>query len=303
MLFTSLTRGEVKAKSGANAFYSPTRGEVKINQEPKMFFIYLLIGACSGTLAGLLGLGGGIIVVPALAAAFAYNNLIPPSSTMHMAVGTSLATITITFLSSLSAHLKKHSVRWDIVKKLLPGLIVGVILGALIANHLPSTFLRLFFSAFLLFVASRLFFGELAIPTATLPGQPALFGITCVIGALSSILGAGGGIVLIPFMVRAQINMREATGTSVACGVVIGFVATLSFITLGTGAIHNLPWSTGFIYWPAFLGVAMTSVLFAPLGTAIAYRLPIITLKRILAVFIVLVAIQMLLPVLHKMLG
>jgi uncharacterized protein len=268
-----------------------------------MFLIYLLIGACSGTLAGLLGLGGGIIVVPALAAAFAYHNLVPANIVMHMAVGTSLATIVITFLSSLAAHIKKNSVRWDIVKKLLPGLIIGVILGALVANHLPSTFLRLFFGMFLLFVASRLFFGELAVPTATLPGQPALFGITAVIGALSSILGAGGGIVLIPFMVRSQINMREATGTSVACGVVIGLVATLSFIILGAEAIHNLPWSTGFIYWPAFLGVAMASVIFAPLGTAIAYRLPIITLKRILAVFIILVALQMLLPVLHNMLG
>ena len=268
-----------------------------------MFFIYLMIGALSGTMAGLLGLGGGIVVVPALAIAYAHNPLIPTEDIMHMAVGTSLAVITVTFLSSLHAHMKKKSVRLDIVKKFVPGLVVGVIAGALISNHLPSAFLRVFFSLFLLFIASRLFRGELAVPNATLPGMPVIIGATMVIGALSSILGAGGGIILIPFMVRSQIDMRQATGTSVACGVVIGLTATLCFMLLGRDVVPDLPWTSGFIYWPAFFGVALTSILFAPIGTAVAYRLPIITLKRILAVFIVIVAIQMLFPILHKMLG
>jgi uncharacterized membrane protein YfcA len=257
------------------------------------FIIYLIIGAFSGTLAGLLGLGGGIIVVPALAATFSSLKNIPVEHVMHVAVGTSLATIVITFLSSLRAHVQRHAVRWDIVKMFLPGLIVGVVAGAAIANKLPSGFLSVFFSIFLLVVAWRLFADKIASPAASLPSRPIVFVVMTVIGILSSLLGAGGGIVLIPFMMRANINLREATGTSVACGVFIGLAATLCFMLLGQTAIH-LPLSVGYIYLPAFLGVALTSVLFAPIGTAVAYKLSPPVLKRILAIFLIIVAIDML---------
>jgi uncharacterized protein len=258
------------------------------------FCIYLMIGVFSGMLAGLLGLGGGIVVVPALAAAFMSLHNIPREHIMHVAVGTSLAAIVITFLSSLRAHMKRNSVRWNIVKMFLPGLMLGVVIGALVANKLPSRFLSIFFSIFLLVVAWRLFIDKLASPTSTLPGRVTVVAITGVIGILSSLLGVGGGLVLIPFMMRSNINLREATGTSVACGVFIGLAATLCFMFFGRTEIQ-LPWSIGYIYLPAFLGVSLTSVLFAPLGTAIAYKLSPSVLKRILAIFLIIVAIDMLL--------
>ncbi|MES2218133.1 MAG: sulfite exporter TauE/SafE family protein [Pseudomonadota bacterium] len=259
--------------------------------------IYLLIGAFSGMLAGLLGLGGGIIVVPALAAAFVHLHVVADNHVMQMAIGTSLTTIVITFLSSLRAHLKRQSVRWDLVKRFLPGLLSGVVCGALLAQYLPSTGLRIFFSGFLIFIAVRLFQGQLAEAKPDFPTPALTFAMTGLIGTLAGILGMGGGVLLIPFMIRFQINMRQATGTSVACGVFMGLLASSCFMWLGRSAMLNVPWSTGFVYWPAFLGVALSSILFAPLGTALAYRLPIPVLKRILAVFLLLVAANMLTPV------
>jgi uncharacterized membrane protein YfcA len=266
------------------------------------FLTYVLIGACSGLLAGLLGLGGGIIVVPALLAAFTKFNLMPEQHLMQMAVGTSLATIFITFLASLRAHLKRHAVRWDLVKKFLPGLLLGVIFGALIAKFLPSSYLRIFFSAFLFFVAFQIFQGELRETKPYVPTPLLTFAMTCLIGALAGILGMGGGVLLIPFMLRFQINMRDATGTSVACGVFMAIFATSLFMWLGQSAKLDLPWSTGFVYWPALLGVGLSSIFFAPLGTAIAYRLPIPVLKRILAVFLMVVAIDMIVPAVRRLL-
>jgi uncharacterized membrane protein YfcA len=259
-----------------------------------MFFsIYLIIGACSGFLAGLLGLGGGVIVVPALAAAFANFDVMPANYIMQMAVGTSLSTVVVTFLASLYAHVKRNSVRWDIVKLILPGLLIGVLAGTIIAGDLPSHYLQVFFAIFLLFISYRLFTGKLAPEEDHDPSPFAMQSFAALVGALSGVLGVGGGLILIPFLIRCGMDMRQATGTSVACGVFIGSLASLSFMLLGHSHLA-LPWSTGFIYWPAFLGIAVASVLFAPLGTALAYKLPTSVLKRVLAIFLVVVAVLML---------
>jgi uncharacterized membrane protein YfcA len=260
------------------------------------FGIYLVIGACSGLLAGLLGLGGGIIVVPALAAAFTHFALFPTNYVMQMAIGTSLTTIFFTFLSSLRAHMQRNSVRWDLVRLFLPGLITGVMIGASIVNYVPSTWLSIFFSLFLLFMAMRLFLNTQPIVAQKILPIPLVIMVTVGIGMLSSLLGVGGGIVLIPFLIKLQIDMRQATGTAVACGVFIAASASICFMLGGHNLALHLPWSTGFIYWPAFLGVAVASVLFAPIGTAIAYKLDPILLKRLLAIFLLIVAVDMLLP-------
>jgi uncharacterized membrane protein YfcA len=259
-----------------------------------MFFsIYLLIGAFSGFLAGLLGLGGGVIVVPALAAAFASFNVMPASYIMQMAVGTSLSTIIITFIASLYAHIKRGSVRWDIVKLILPAILLGVIIGTNLAGYLPSHYLQIIFALFLLFIAYRLFSGNLAPTPGQTPSRLVMSSFASFVGALSGILGVGGGLLLIPFLIRCGMDMRQATGTSVACGMFIGIIASISFMLLGQAHL-SLPWSTGFIYWPAFLGIAAASIVFAPIGTALAYKLPTAVLKRALAIFLVIVAILML---------
>jgi uncharacterized membrane protein YfcA len=259
------------------------------------YLILILVGAFSGALAGLLGLGGGIIVVPALAAVFAKYHLIPPQHIMQMAIGTSLSTIIITFSASLIAHIKHQAVRWDMVRIVLPGLVLGVIAGALLAHDLPSNFLRIFFCLFLFVIAVRLFLSKNQPEPLPLPARWIMWGTPCIIGILSSVLGIGGGVLLIPFLLRCQLNMRQATGTSVAAGMGIALTATASFMLLGRAAV-DLPWSTGYIYWPAFLGVALASMLFAPLGTMLAYRLPAVFLKYFLAVFLLFVAIFMSIP-------
>jgi len=261
-----------------------------------MFFaMYLIIGALAGILAGLLGLGGGIIVVPALAAVFLHYHLVPSEHVMHVAIATSLTTVVVTFLSSLRTHIRHGSVRWDYVKLLLPGIILGVVVGTFISDQLPSNYLRLFFSLFLFFMAYRLLFVNADLQLKSQPSNGLIRGVSAIIGMLSSVLGVGGGVVMVPFLLRCKLEMRAAAGTSVACGVVIGVLASLSYIFFAASPIH-LPWSTGYVYWPAFLGVAISSTLFAPIGISIAHRLSETILKRILSTFLIAVGIDMLIP-------
>ncbi len=259
-----------------------------------MFAIYLVIGALSGTLAGMLGIGGGVIVVPALAFVFAHFNLMPASLVMQMAIGTSLAAMIVTLISALRAHSLRGNVRLDLVKMLLPGLIVGAILGALIAHKLPSYYLKIFFSLFLFFMSGRLLLAIQQEEVRKMPSRFSMMGVATGIGTLSSILGAGGGLLMIPFILRCRASMHQAAGTSVACGVGAGIVATLSFMFLGMSNVV-IKDSTGYIYWPAFFGVALASMLFAPIGTAVAHKLPASVLRRVLGIFLLLVAIDMLL--------
>lgn len=263
------------------------------------FTVYLLIGAFAGLLAGMLGIGGGIIVVPALSAVFAHYALVPDDYVMHMAIGTSMAAIIITLLSSLRAQMQRKAVRWDMVRQILPGLLLGVVLGAAVTRHLPSAYLRIFFSVFLLSIAWRIFKDNHKTHddfTAPLPSVRVIKVSSLIIGMLCSMLGAAGGTMLIPFLLRCRVGMREATGTSVACGVCVGILATISFMMMGRADMVVISGNTGFIYWPAWLGIVISSAIFAPLGTAIAYKLPTSVLKRVLAVFLVLVAIDMVLP-------
>ncbi|MDR3491032.1 MAG: sulfite exporter TauE/SafE family protein [Gammaproteobacteria bacterium] len=258
-----------------------------------MFLIYILIGALSGTLAGMLGIGGGIIVVPALAAVFLSFNLMPASYVMHMAIGTSLAVIIITLTSALRAHSLRGNVRTDFVKVLLPGLLLGAVLGALIAHQLPSYYLRIFFALFLIFLSGRLLIAKHKEETRDVPGRYVIASVATGLGAITSILGAGGGLLMVPFMLRCKLSMHQAAGTSVACGVGTALVATLSYVFLNMQD-SGIAYSTGYIYWPAFFGVAVASMLFAPIGTALGHRLPTAVLRRVLGIFLLLVALDML---------
>jgi uncharacterized membrane protein YfcA len=258
-----------------------------------MFALYLMIGALAGTMAGLLGVGGGMVVIPALMAVFIHFDIIPTIYVMHMAVGTSLAAMIVTATSALHAYNKRGSVRWDLVRQLLPGLLVGAMIGAFLAQDMSSYYLQISFSAFLLFVAFRLFFAKYNDTSARLPSRLTATCVASTIGVLSSILGTGSGTMLIPFMLRYQVNLQVAAGTTMACGIGIGIVAAVSFMLLGMSVVE-LSWSTGYIYWPAFLGITLTSMLFAPMGAALAHKLSATLLKRVLAVSLVLIAIDML---------
>lgn len=261
-----------------------------------MIICYLATGAMAGLMSGLLGVGGGIIVVPALASIFLNNSLIPEALYMKMAIGTSLAVMIVTLSSGVYAHHQHGAVNWKMVKRISPGLVIGVIIGAILVRFLSSSYLSIFFSLFLLALGLRLLLyknNPMSGGLAKNFSKRVLFGISGLIGILSSVLGAGGGTMWVPFFLYSNLKMHVAAGTSIACGIVAAFFATASFIITGFFSAEYVPWSTSYIYWPAFAGVAIMSVLFSPLGAALAHKLPHEVLRRLFALFLLLVAVDM----------
>ncbi len=258
-----------------------------------MLGIYLVLGAFAGMMSGLFGIGGGVVIIPALATIFLHHTDIPMADIMQMAVGTSLATIVVTSTSSMYAHHKHSAVVWPQVQKMVLWLMLGAVIGAGVAHFLPSRWLKDIFSVFLAVVSLRMFFPgeqkESAAPLALIKVRIS----SVAIGILSSILGVGGGTLLVPFLLHCQLDMRQATGTSVACGFAVGSVATICFMVTGLFAGLHIPWSTGYIYWPAFLGIAFASLAFAPMGASLAHKLPKKMLQKIFATFLLIMAVDM----------
>ncbi len=261
-----------------------------------MMLWYLVTGVFAGTMSGMLGLGGGIVVVPALATLFLYNQDIPNALHMRMAIGTSLVIMIVTLASSVFAHHARKAVNWWMVRAVFPGLIAGIIFGMVLVCFLPAGFLSRFFSIFLLVVVIHLLFFDRDPVENNLPSivSPTLIvGCSALIGMLASLLGVGGGVMWVPFFLHCKLRIHEAVGTSVACGIVAAIIATAGFMTAGVFIDLSIPFSTSYIYWPAFLGVAMTSVIFAPVGAALAYKLSARLLKYVFALLLLCIAIQM----------
>lgn len=258
------------------------------------FLLYALTGVIAGFLAGLLGVGGGLVIVPALFAIYmglGYES----NHLMHIALGTSLATIIFTSLSSVWAHHKRGAVLWSAVIRLSPGIVIGAWLGALIAKYLPSDNLRWIFGIFELYVATQMLFSLKPSAHRSLPGNAGMFVAGGGIGVVSSIVGIGGGTLTVPFLIWCNTVMQKAVATSAACGLPIAFAGAMGFVVAGWG-IEGLPTqSLGYVHLPSMLGVAVSSVLIAPLGAKLAHQLPAKTLKRIFAVVLYLIAGYMLL--------
>lgn len=254
--------------------------------------IYLVLGAFAGTLAGLLGVGGGLIIVPVLVYVFTRQQ-VAPELLVHLAVGTSLATIVFTSISSVRAHHKRGAVHWDVFWKLTPGIVLGALLGSVIAEWMPAPVLRRFFAVFEWVVAAQLLFGLRPHASRTLPGPTGVFGVGGLIGSISSIVGIGGGTLTVPFLVWCNMRMQEAVATSSACGLPIAIAGAAGFIMTGWSAPHLPAASLGFVYLPALLGVVLASVLFAPVGAWLAHRLPAQALKRVFAIFLIMLGLYM----------
>ena len=260
----------------------------------EIFALYMLLGAIAGTFAGLLGIGGGLIIVPTLIFLFRSQG-ISPDVVVHLAVGTTLATIVPTSLSSMLAHNRRHAVQWTVFWLLTPGIIIGVLLGAAIANELPSRVLRSIFGVFALAVAAQLALNRTPAPHRQLPQRAAMFGAGSIIGAVSGVVGLGGGSLTVPFLVWCNVNVRNAVATSAACGFPIAVFGTLGFVASGWGQTGLPHLATGHVYWPAVVGVASASVLFAPLGARLAHTLPVKLLKRLFALFLAAIGVKLLL--------
>jgi len=255
--------------------------------------LYLALGAFAGIMAGLLGVGGGLIIVPVLAWIF-HHQQVSDAVIMHLAIGTSLATIVVTSISSVRAHHRHGAVLWSTFWRLTPGIVIGAWLGAAIADALPSAVLSKVFAVFVLMVAAQMGFGAKPAPHRELPGTAGMAAAGGIIGAVSAIVGIGGGSLTVPFLTWCNIAIRQAVATSAACGLPIALAGALGFIVTGLNAAHLPTWSLGYVYGPALLGITVTSMLSAPLGARLAHTLPTDMLKKVFAVFLAVIGARML---------
>lgn len=255
---------------------------------------YTAAGLIAGMLAGLLGIGGGVIVVPILVYCFQVQGL-SYESIMHLALGTSMASITFTAISSFIAHHRHGAVRWDVVRRVIPGILIGTFLGSCVAARMSTAFLSVFFVVFLFYVAIQMLLDRKPSPYRQLPGRLGMFGVGNVIGAISSFVGIGGGSLSVPFMVWCNIPVHHAIGTSAAIGFPIGVAGTVGYIYSGWHA-SNLPdYSVGYIYLPGLAVIVCASMLAAPLGVRYAHRMPTKKLKQVFAGLLTIMGTRMLL--------
>lgn len=254
---------------------------------------YLAIGALAGFFAGLLGVGGGVIMVPALAMVLSAAGL-PREYVLHLALGTSMAAILFTSLSSLRVHHRHGAVLWPVVARITPGILLGTLLGTILAARLPVQPLAIFFAFFMLFVALQMTFDFKTRAARELPGGLLVAAVGTGIGALSSLVAIGGGTLTVPFLTRCNVRVQHAIGTSAAVGFPIAAGGTLGYVVNGWPEAALPAHSLGFVYLPALFWLVIVSTLTAPLGARLAHRLPVPTLKRIFAGLLVLLAAKML---------
>lgn len=256
--------------------------------------VYVFIGAFAGVMAGILGIGGGVVVVPGLLFVFQYNQLIPNDVSMQVAAGTSLAVMIFTTMAALNAHVKQGDILWFVFKKLLPGMVLGTIVGVLTANSVPVHWLKIIFAVFLFFVAVKMLMDLHVTHSAGFPRHWVNRLMSFFIGLVSGMLGIGGGILTVPYLTYCGVPMRKIAAVSNLCTLMLAFLGTFMFILTGINKMEAVPYSTGYVYWPAVLAVAIPSALFAPLGTKLNYILPVKQLKYVFLAILVLTAIRML---------
>lgn len=248
--------------------------------------IYLVLGACAGVLAGLFGVGGGLVIVPVLIFSFTAQGFSPEVLT-HLAVGTSLATIVFTSVNSIRAHHKRGAVLWPVVGWMTGGIVIGAALGSLTADLLPGAVLQKIIGVFAICMAIQMGFNLQPKAAGGVPGKLGLSVAGTVIGWASAIFGIGGGSLTVPFLNWRSVPMQKAVATSAACGMPIALAGAVSFIVVGFNAEHLPPWSLGYVYLPALVGIALTSMFFARFGVILAHRLSPLMLKRLFAVLLV----------------
>ncbi|MFU2487983.1 sulfite exporter TauE/SafE family protein [Thauera sp. WH-1] len=259
---------------------------------------YPLLGAAVGFFAGLLGVGGGGIMVPMLTSLFLAQGF-PQAQVMHLALGTSMAAIVLTSVSSLRAHHRHGAVRWDVVRLITPGILLGTFGGTFIASRVDTVPLAIFFSLFMAYVSAQMLLNIKPKPSRELPGPVGMSAAGLGIGGFSALVAIGGGSLSVPFMSWCNVKMQNAIGTSAAIGLPIAIAGTVGYLVNGWGAPDMPPLTLGFIYLPALVVVAATSMFFAPLGAKLAHRLPVATLKKVFAGVLVLLSAKML----HSLFG
>lgn len=261
--------------------------------EPLLLLELALLGIATGFLAGLLGIGGGMVMVPFVTIILSGRSVSPDLS-VKMAIATSMATIIFTSVSSVRAHQKRGAVRWDIVQRLAPGIVVGSIIASMgVFSLLKGNVLAIVFGLFVSFSATQMFLDKKPKPTRQIPGTAGQLGAGGFIGFLSGLVGAGGGFISVPFMTWCNVPIHNAVATSAALGFPIAVANVTGYIISGQGVQNLPPASFGYLWLPALAVIAACSVFTAPLGARAAHALPISKLKRIFATILYLLAAYM----------
>lgn len=260
--------------------------------DPVWLAAYGGLGLVVGFIAGLLGVGGGLLIVPVLIMMLHAQGL-GAGMEPQLALGTSLASILFTALSSVRAHHRHGAVEWPLVRRIAPGIVVGTLIGALLAAQMSAWVLKVFFVAFLFYAAVQMWLDFKPAPHRSLPGRAGTTVAGSVIGAVSSWVGIGGGTLSVPFMLWHNVTLHRAIATSSAIGFPIAIAGALGYVLGGWSVSDRPAGSMGFIYLPALGGIALGSVLTAPFGARTAHRTPVRPLKRIFALLLLVLALRM----------
>ena len=261
--------------------------------DPVLVVAFLVLGAVVGFLAGLLGLGGGMTMVPLLTLVFTREGF-APEHVVHMAVATATATILFTSIASMREHQRHGAIRWSVVAGLAPGIIVGSFLGPQFVGGMSTAVLAAFIGAFVAVAATNVLLDRKPKPTRELPGKGGLLAVGGGIGLISSMVGAGGAFLSVPFMTACNVPIRNCVATSAALGLPIAVAGTLGFVVAGLGQPEMPPHSIGYVHVPALLAIVAASVVSAPIGARAAHRWPVKALKRSFAIVLYALAAYML---------
>lgn len=264
--------------------------------EPEWILIFLLLGSFVGFMAGLLGIGGGGILVPILTSIFISHG-IPVDNVVHLALGTSMASMVITTFSSFRSHNAKGGVVWKAVRGMVPGIIIGTFSATFLASYLSSLFLGVFFALFMAFVSSQMFLNKKPKPSREVSGNMGLFAAGSGIGAISALVSIGGGSLTVPYLTWQNIEIKKAIGTSAAIGLPITIAGTIGYLVNGWNISSSDNYIFGYVYLPAVILISLTSFITAPYGAQLAHKLPVSILKKIFAVLLVCLSIKMLVSI------
>jgi uncharacterized membrane protein YfcA len=253
---------------------------------------YFATGAFVGFLAGLLGIGGGMTLVPILAAMFAAQQF-APDHTVHLALGTGMAQIVFTSTISVRTHHRLGGVDWSLVRRLGPPMVVGTLLSTALSGWIPQRALALAFAVIVYAGATQILLGRKPAAGRGPPGTPAMIAIGLAIGVVCGLVSAGGAFLTVPFMLFCGVAMTTAIGTGAAMGVPVALVGTLGFVFSGWRVAELPPLALGFVHLPALAGIVAGSMLTAPWGARMAHRLPVRTLRRIFAGLMYILATKM----------
>ncbi|MBY0271662.1 MAG: sulfite exporter TauE/SafE family protein [Burkholderiales bacterium] len=257
------------------------------------WWAYLALGAIVGFFAGLLGIGGGAAMVPVLAFIFAAKGF-DPAQVVHLALGTSMATILFTSVSSVRAHRRHGAVNWQIVRRIAPGIVIGTFGGALLASALDVRVLAIVFTLLIYYMSVQMFFGKKPASGAMPLSSAGLNLASALIGVISSLTATGGAALVVAYLVKRGTAIHQAIGSAAAIGWPLAAAGTAGFLVTGIGQPGIPAYSLGYIYLPALAGIVIASMLLAPLGARLAHRTPGALLKKIFAVLLFTLATKML---------